>query len=66
MPGCRLPSQTTATALPFSALYLQPPPYQEPDPCFAFSGGNNPQRIEGTGAMVLSFKKYPSNKKKLK
>jgi hypothetical protein len=53
MPGCCLPSLTAATALHFAAGYLKLSRQQEPKPCFAFLGGNNPLPIRSTGAIIL-------------
>jgi hypothetical protein len=54
MPGCCLPSRTAATALQFTAGYLQLTLEQEPTPWFAFLGGNSPLPIKSTGAIILS------------
>jgi hypothetical protein len=48
MPGCCLPSLTAATGLHFTAGYLKLSLQQEPTPCFAFLGGNNPLPIRST------------------
>ena len=53
MPGCCLPSLTTATALHFIAGYLKLSLQQEPTSPFAFIGGNNPLPIRSTGAIIL-------------
>jgi hypothetical protein len=54
MPGCCLPSLTAATALQFTTGGLKISPEQEPTPCFAFLGGNNPLPIRTTGAFILA------------
>jgi hypothetical protein len=56
MPGCCLPSQTAATALHLTALYLKPTLQQEPDPWVAFAGGNRPLLIASTEAILSSCK----------
>jgi hypothetical protein len=58
MPGGCWPSQTAATVLYFTLLYFKPSGPQEPIPCFAFSGGNSPLLIGGTGAIILSWTKH--------
>jgi hypothetical protein len=60
MPGCCLPSQTAATVLHFITLYLKPERLPDPDPCFAFSGGNSLLLIESTRAITLLPKKHPA------
>ncbi len=54
MPGCCLPNLTAATALQFTAGYLQLSLEQEPTPSFAFLGGNSPLPIRSTGVIILS------------
>jgi hypothetical protein len=54
MPGCCLPSLTAATALHFTASYLQGSLRQEPTPYFAFLGGNSPLPLKNSGAISLS------------
>jgi hypothetical protein len=54
MPGCCLPSRTAATALQFTAGYLQLTLKQGPTLCFAFLGGNSPLPVRSTEAIILS------------
>jgi hypothetical protein len=54
MPGCCLPSLTTANALHFTAGRLKRSRQQEQTPCFAFLGGNRPLPLRSSGAIILS------------
>jgi hypothetical protein len=61
MPGCCLPSLTAATALHFTAGYLKFSLRQEPTPCFAFLGGNNPCPLKTPGQSSCRAKTTPTH-----